>query len=52
MLLRHRAEGATFVETTISGHNLAIINLYARLGFSFGAAQMTFHRLRDAEARP
>ena len=47
MLLRHRAEGATFVETTISGHNLPIINLYARLGFSFASAQMTFHRLRD-----
>jgi ribosomal protein S18 acetylase RimI-like enzyme len=46
MLLRHRAEGASFVETTISGHNLPIINLYARLGFSFASAQMTFHRLR------
>lgn len=48
MLLRHRAEGVTFVETTISGHNLAAINLYARLGFSFASSQMTFHRLRDA----
>jgi GNAT superfamily N-acetyltransferase len=47
MLLRHRDEGASFVETTISGHNLAIINLYARLGFSFASAQMTFHWLRD-----
>ncbi len=47
-LLRHRAEGATSVETTISGHNLPIVNLYARLGFSFASAQMTFHRLRDA----
>ena len=46
MLLRHRAEGATTVETTISGHNLAAINLYARLGFSFASGQMTFHRLR------
>ena len=45
MLIRHRTEGATFVETTISGHNLPIINLYARLGFSFASAQMTFHRL-------
>ena len=49
LLLRHRAEGATSVETTISGHNLPIINLYARLGFSFASAQMTFHRLRDAD---
>jgi RimJ/RimL family protein N-acetyltransferase len=52
MLLRHRAEGAAFVETTISGHNLAVINLYARLGFSFASAQMTFHRLREPEIRP
>jgi L-amino acid N-acyltransferase YncA len=51
MLIRHTAEGASFVETTISGHNLAIINLYARLGFTFGGAQMTFHWLRDPEAR-
>lgn len=47
MLLRHRAEGARGVTTTISGHNLAALNLYARLGFSFGSAQMTFHWLRD-----
>lgn len=46
MLLRHRDEGATAVGTTISGHNLAAINLYARLGFSFASGQMTFHRLR------
>ena len=52
MLLRHKAEGATSVETTISGHNVAVINLYARLGFSFGSAQMTFHWLRDPEDRP
>jgi ribosomal protein S18 acetylase RimI-like enzyme len=50
MLLRHRAEGASSVETTVSGHNLAVINLYARLGFVFGDAQMTFHWLREAEA--
>ena len=47
MLLRHRTEGATSVETTISGHNLAILNLYERLGFSFSSAQMTFHWLRE-----
>jgi RimJ/RimL family protein N-acetyltransferase len=50
MLVRHGAEGASYVETTISGHNLAIINLYARLGFSFASAQMTFHWLRDPAA--
>jgi Acetyltransferases len=47
MLIRHREEGATYVETTISGHNLPAINLYGRLGFSFASAQMTFHWLRD-----
>ena len=45
MLLRHRTDGATSVSTTISGHNPPVLNLYARLGFKFGAAQMTFHRL-------
>lgn len=45
MLLRHRTDGASSVSTTISGHNSAALNLYARLGFTFGAAQMTFHRL-------
>jgi RimJ/RimL family protein N-acetyltransferase len=48
ILLRHRADGATAVETTISGHNLAVVNLYERLGFSFDSAQMTFHWLREA----
>lgn len=47
MLLRHRAEGATSVATTISGHNEPAINLYARLGFAFRSPQMTFHWLRD-----
>jgi RimJ/RimL family protein N-acetyltransferase len=45
MLLRHRTDGATSVSTTISAHNPPALNLYARLGFKFGAAQMTFHRL-------
>jgi GNAT superfamily N-acetyltransferase len=53
MLQRHRASGAPSVETTISGHNLPAINLYARLGFTFGSAQMTFHWLGERpEARP
>jgi ribosomal protein S18 acetylase RimI-like enzyme len=47
MLERHRAAGATSVRTTISAHNPRAINLYARLGFTFGAPQMTFHWLRD-----
>lgn len=48
MLLRHRSEGADRVETTISGHNLPAVNLYARLGFVFRSARMTYHWLRDA----
>jgi GNAT superfamily N-acetyltransferase len=47
MLMRHRAEGAAYVQTTISGHNPPALNLYARLGFSFDAPQITFHWLRD-----
>ena len=47
MLLRHRAEGVGVVETTVSGHNPAVMNLYARLGFSFTAPQMTLHWLRE-----
>jgi RimJ/RimL family protein N-acetyltransferase len=50
MLLRHQAEGATSVATTISGHNLPAINLYARLGFAFSAAKMTFHWLPGSRA--
>ena len=47
MLLRHRSEGVGVVETTVSGHNPAVMNLYARLGFSFTAPQMTLHWLRE-----
>jgi ribosomal protein S18 acetylase RimI-like enzyme len=47
MLLRHRSAGVRLVETTVSGHNPPVMNLYARLGFSFAAPQMTFHWLRD-----
>ena len=49
MLHRHAEEGAAFVATTISGHNLGALNLYARLGFSFPSARMTFHRLLGPE---
>jgi GNAT superfamily N-acetyltransferase len=47
MLRRHAAEGATMVETTISAHNLAALNMYARLGFTFPSASVTLHRLLD-----
>lgn len=46
MLLRHQKEGIRRVETTVSGHNPAVMNLYARLGFSFAEPKMTFHWLR------
>jgi RimJ/RimL family protein N-acetyltransferase len=49
ILLRHRTEGATSIETTISAHNLPVINLYQRLGFSFSSAEMTFHWLREVQ---
>lgn len=48
MVLRHRQAGMTSIETVISGHNLAALNLYARAGFSFPSAQMTFHWLESA----
>ena len=46
MLLRHRDEGLERVDTTISAHNLPVLNLYAKLGFSFPHADTTFHWLR------
>jgi ribosomal protein S18 acetylase RimI-like enzyme len=48
MLLRHRAEGAGTVVTTISGHNTAALNLYSRLGFRLRDARATFHWLRPS----
>ena len=48
MLLRHRAAGASAVETTISAHNTAALSLYSRLGFAFNPARMTFHRIVGA----
>ena len=45
-LLRHRDEGAAYVETTVSAHNAAVMNLYAGLGFAFGKPRMTFHWMR------
>ena len=43
MLRLHGAEGANAVETRISGHNPRVLNLYAKLGFSFQAPEMTLH---------
>jgi len=43
MLLAHRAEGVRRVETVISAHNLRVLGLYGRLGFSMSRAEVTFH---------
>jgi ribosomal protein S18 acetylase RimI-like enzyme len=47
MLMRHKAEGATAVRTTISARNTRVMNLYAGLGFRFQPPLMTFHWVRD-----
>lgn len=46
MIARHRTVGVRRVETTISAHNTAAVNLYAGLGFRFTAPRATFHWLR------
>jgi ribosomal protein S18 acetylase RimI-like enzyme len=50
MVARHRAAGARSIRTTISGHNLPVINLYARLGFRFVGSGQTLHRVWTADA--
>jgi RimJ/RimL family protein N-acetyltransferase len=47
MVARHCAEGVERIETTISAHNVTVMNIYARLGFRFRAPQMTFHWVRE-----
>jgi ribosomal protein S18 acetylase RimI-like enzyme len=46
MAARHKAAGLSRIRTTISAHNAPVINVYARLGFRFGAPQVTLHWLR------
>jgi RimJ/RimL family protein N-acetyltransferase len=48
MMNQARLEGATRVRTSIVARNHRVLNLYARLGFSFPAPSMTFHRVRLA----
>lgn len=48
MMNQARLEGATRVRTSIVARNHRVLNLYARLGFSFPAPSMTFHRVRAA----
>ena len=47
MVGRHRQAGLVRIETTISAHNPPVMNLYAALGFRFGAPRMTLHWVRD-----
>ncbi len=43
MIMHHRREGVDRIETTISAHNVAAVNLYAGLGYRFQPPAMTFH---------
>jgi RimJ/RimL family protein N-acetyltransferase len=47
MVRRHFESGASRVETTISAHNPPVMNIYAALGFRFGAPRMTLHWVRE-----
>ena len=47
ILARQHAAGVRRIETTISAHNAAVVNLYARLGFRFDAPRMTLHWMPD-----
>lgn len=46
MLMLHRDAGMRTVETRISAHNTAVLNLYARLGSRFADPEMTLHWVR------
>ncbi len=48
MLRLHREEGVRSIETRISSHNTAVLNLYAGLGCRFLDAEMTFHWVRPS----
>lgn len=43
MLHKHREEGARKVSTSISSHNVAVLNLYVKLGFRFPSPEITLH---------
>lgn len=47
MLRYHQAEGCEGLTTTISARNVAVLNLYAKLGFRFLPPEMTFHWVRE-----
>jgi GNAT superfamily N-acetyltransferase len=43
MVERHRAAGMSTVRTTISAHNLPVLNLYAKQGWKFRENRITLH---------
>lgn len=43
MVRRHAAAGVEFARTTIAARNLPVVNLYAKLGWSYMECQMTLH---------
>ena len=43
VLRRHHQAGMRAVETTVSAHNTAVLNLYAQLGFRLQPGGMTLH---------
>jgi RimJ/RimL family protein N-acetyltransferase len=43
MMAHHHAEGVLEVSTSISSQNVAVLNLYAVLGFRFTAPSLTLH---------
>jgi len=47
MLAHHAQEGFRSVQTTITATNVAVLNLYAKLGFRFLPPEMTFHWVRS-----
>lgn len=43
MLSFHQQEGMESISTSISSHNVAVFNLYIKLGFKFPIPDVTFH---------
>lgn len=47
MMLFHQQAGFRKISTTIVARNLAVVNLYSKLGFSFTKPEMGFHWLAE-----
>lgn len=47
MLAYHRRKGVDIVSTSISSHNVPVMNLYVKLGFRFPEPSITLHWHRD-----